>query len=603
MPLTYYLTIDGIVGDSTNAKHARSFEIVDYSFDVSALVSAATGGGGAGTKATFSPLTVDLDLNSGLTALLDDIATGRHVKSIELQGVASDGQTVYDLKLGEVVVTEYHDTNSGHDSLSFNYEKVSLTTTPQNQNGSLGTPVTVSWDVLANKEGASIEDPVIPGGGPTGGGAQTYYLTIDGIVGDSTNAKHARSFEIVDYSFDVSALVSAATGGGGAGTKATFSPLTVDLDLNSGLTALLDDIATGRHVKSIELQGVASDGQTVYDLKLGEVVVTKYHDTNSGHDSLSFSYEKVSLTTTPQNQNGSLGTPVTVSWDVLANKEGASIEDPVIPGGGPTGGGAQTYYLTIDGIVGDSTNAKHARSFEIVDYSFDVSALVSAATGGGGAGTKATFSPLTVDLDLNSGLTALLDDIATGRHVKSIELQGVASDGQTVYDLKLGEVVVTKYHDTNSGHDSLSFSYEKGSLTTTPQNQNGSLGTPVTVSWDVLANKEGASIEDPVIPGGGPTGGGARTYYLTIDGIVGDSTNAKHARSFEIVDYSFDVSALVSAATGGGGAGTKATFSPLTVDLDLNSGLTALLDDIATGRHVKSIELQGVASDGQTVYD
>src|SRR5262245_20105102 len=603
MSLTYYLTIDGIVGDSVVDGHEGEFQISDYSFDVSALVSAVIGGGGAAGETTFSPLTVDLDLNSGLTTLLRDIASGRHIRSIELQGVTSGGDTVYDLKLGDVLVTKYHDTNSGHDSLSFSYDAVSLTTTPVNSAGGLGTPVTVEWDLKTNREEATISDPVIPAGDPTGGGAHTYYLTIDGIVGDSVVDGHEGEFQISDYSFDVSALVSAVIGGGGAAGETTFSPLTVDLDLNSGLTTLLRDIASGRHIRSIELQGVTSGGDTVYDLKLGDVLVTKYHDTNSGHDSLSFSYDAVSLTTTPVNSAGGLGTPVTVEWDLKTNREEATISDPVIPAGDPTGGGAHTYYLTIDGIVGDSVVDGHEGEFQISDYSFDVSALVSAVIGGGGAAGETTFSPLTVDLDLNSGLTTLLRDIASGRHIRSIELQGVTSGGDTVYDLKLGDVLVTKYHDTNSGHDSLSFSYDAVSLTTTPVNSAGGLGTPVTVEWDLKTNREEATISDPVIPAGDPTGGGAHTYYLTIDGIVGDSVVDGHEGEFQISDYSFDVSALVSAVSGGGGAAGETTFSPLTVDLDLNSGLTTLLRDIASGRHIRSIELQGVTSGGDTVYD
>lgn len=107
MSLIYYLTIDGIAGDSTAGGHEGAFTIADYSFDVSELVSIATGGGGAAGKPTFSPLTVDLDLNSGLTALLGDLVPGQHIKSIELKGVAAGaaGATVYDLKLGDVFVT------------------------------------------------------------------------------------------------------------------------------------------------------------------------------------------------------------------------------------------------------------------------------------------------------------------------------------------------------------------------------------------------------------------------------------------------------------------------------------------------------------------
>src|SRR5262245_13712102 len=395
MSLTYYLTIDGIVGDQVVEGHEGSFRISDYSFDVSAVVSAVSGGGGAG-KTTFSPLVVDLDLNSGLTALLKDIATGQHIRSIELKGVSTDGHTVYDLKLGQVLLTGHRDTNSGHDILEFAYTTVSLTTTPLDANGDPGTPVTVKWNIETSNESGSTPDPVVPTGDPTGGGgADTYYLTIDGIVGDQVVEGHEGSFRISDYSFDVSAVVSAVSGGGGGAGKTTFSPLVVDLDLNSGLTALLKDIATGQHIRSIELKGVAADGHTVYDLKLGQVLLTGYRDTNSGHDILEFTYTTVSLTTTPLDANGDPGTPVTVKWNIETSNESGSTPDPVVPTGDPAGGGgADTYYLTIDGIVGDQVVEGHEGSFRISDYSFDVSAVVSAVSGGGGGAGKTTFSPL-----------------------------------------------------------------------------------------------------------------------------------------------------------------------------------------------------------------
>src|SRR5262249_26041513 len=149
------------------------------------------------------------------------------------------------------------------------------------------------------------------------------------------------------------------------------------------------------------------------------------------------------------------------------------------------GGGAQTYYLTIDGIDGGSNASGHAGAFVIGDFNFDVSALISALSVG-----KTTFSPLTVDLTLGSGLTTLLGDVARGKHIKAIELQGVTSTGQTVYDLVLNDVFITRVHDGNSGLDSLSFDYTHGSvsLTTRPIRLDGSLGAADTLSWDVANN-------------------------------------------------------------------------------------------------------------------
>ena len=59
-----------------------------------------------------------------------------------------------------------------------------------------------------------------------------------------------------------------------------------------------------------------------------------------------------------------------------------------------------------------------------------------------------------------------------------IELKGVTNSGQTVYDLRLNDVFVTRVHDGISGLDSLSFDYSHGSvsLTTTPISSTGAPG-------------------------------------------------------------------------------------------------------------------------------
>src|SRR5215471_12002574 len=357
--------------------------------------------------------------------------------------------------------------------------------------------------------------------------ALTYYLTIDGVDGGSTVV--AGAFAISDFNFDVSALVSALSGGGGASGKATFSPLTVDLSLASGLTTLLGDVASGKIIKSIELKGVTTTGQTVYDLTLSNVFITLVHD-SSGLDSLSFDYSHgaVSLTTTSFGSNGSPQSD-TMSWDVANNISllGAPLPPPVASSVDTGGGGAQTYYLTIDGIDGGSTVVGHAGAFAIGDFNFDVSALVSALSGGGGASGKATFSPLTVDLSLASGLTTLLGDVASGKIIKSIELKGVTTTGQTVYDLTLSNVFITLVHDS-SGLDSLSFDYSHGavSLTTTSFGSNGSPQSD-TMSWDVANNRplvtSGPSVADTTTPGEKAAHGTTIAVGTVTPGSPGDA--------------------------------------------------------------------------------
>lgn len=598
---SFYLLIDGIAGDAQAI--AGAFGVDDFNFDVSSLAGVASGGAGA-SKPSFSPLSVALKLGSGLTALLQDDASGQHIASVELKGLSSDGRTVYDLQLGDVFVTRVGDTG-GADQLEFTYGQVRLTTTPENRDGSLGTPSTVSWDLEANKPDVSIPSPLVPAGAPTGAVAHAYFLTINGLVGDSLAAGHQGAFTVNDFSFDVKNLVDIASGGLATTGKADFSPLVVDLNLASGLTELLREVATGQHFGSIELQGVLPDGRTVYDLKLGDVFVTKIADSGDGDNEVTLDYGQISLVTHGQNTDGTLTVPSTFTWNRETNSAAVNIPAPAVPvNGHPDGAAANTYFLTIDGIAGDSTAVGHVGAFAINGFDFNVSNPASIASGGSGAGAgKATFSPLTIDLDLATGLADLLRDDATGRHIDSLELQGVSFDGQTVYDLKLGDVFVTKVRDTTNGHDELQFTYQQISVTTTAQSTTGQLGDSSTMTWNLGSNSQAVSIKTPVVPNTAPDGGAAATYFLTVDGIAGDSHANGHAGAFSIADFKFDVTNPASFVTGSGGGASKPTFSPLTIDLDLSTGLIGLLRDDILGHEIRSIELKGVTAGGTTVYD
>jgi type VI protein secretion system component Hcp len=103
--------------------------------------------------------------------------------------------------------------------------------------------------------------------------ATKYFLLIDGINGGSTDKDHVGWFEIDSFEFDVSN--TAGTGSGGGAGKAVFSPLEVALSLDPGLAGLLASVATGKHVKTVQLEGVTANGDTVYDLRLADVLVSK----------------------------------------------------------------------------------------------------------------------------------------------------------------------------------------------------------------------------------------------------------------------------------------------------------------------------------------
>ncbi|MBV8509872.1 MAG: type VI secretion system tube protein Hcp, partial [Xanthobacteraceae bacterium] len=588
--LHYFLAIDGLDGGSKDAAHVGWFDVSSY--DVGALAAAMTG------SATFSPLSITF-ASTGLTDVLADLANGRTIKSVRLEGVTSTGQAAYDLTLGNVSVNNYADAATGA-QLSFSYQQVALTTTSSNSDGSTGNSQTFSWDLTQDKSGVSISAPTPSTvAGNIAPNNLDYFLAIDGIDGESTDRNHENWFQVSNY--DLGALTS-ATG------LPTFGPLTVTFH-SSGLTGLLADLPTSTLIRSVRLEGVTrgTNAQAVYDLTLGNVRVGDYQDTSSGN-TLTFNYQLMDLTTRATNPDGSLGNSQTFSWDRLNNVPLTSPIPAPTPGSTPgeAVGSGLTYFLAIDGLNGGATDVHHAGWFDVSSYDFG--AQIAALT----PGSKLTFSPLTVTLP-TTGSTGVLADLLDGTTlpppnspnssypIASLRLEGVASNGQAVYDLTLGNVTVTSY-DGAAGGDKLSFSYQQVALTTTPRNPDGSLGTPLSFGWDV-ARDTGLSNPQFAIPAPAPTSSPVTAgnvapdnlhYFLAIDGVNGGSTDAAHIGWFDVSSYDF---AAQLAATG-----SLATFSPLSVTLP-STGLTGVLADLTPGTDIRSVRLEGVNNAGQAVYD
>jgi hypothetical protein len=94
---------------------------------------------------------------------------------------------------------------------------------------------------------------------------------------------------------------------------------------------------------------------------------------------------------------------------------------------------------------------------------------------------------LTVDVgEQSAGLTALLNDATTGRTIKSIELVGISTDGesqQKVYDLTLSNVRVAGIAADGGYDTAVAFSYARGSETIKAQLPDGSLDAGQTVNF------------------------------------------------------------------------------------------------------------------------
>lgn len=152
----YFLKIEGVDGESTDDRHKGEIEIESFSWGVS-NPSSVGGGGGAG-KVQFQDFHFTTNMSKASPKLMLGTATGEHFKNAVLVGVKpGTQQEFFKIKLENVMVTSYNSAgNQGSvptDSFSLNFTKIEFEYTPQNADGSMGSPVKAGYDL---KKGTKV---------------------------------------------------------------------------------------------------------------------------------------------------------------------------------------------------------------------------------------------------------------------------------------------------------------------------------------------------------------------------------------------------------------------------------------------------------------
>jgi type VI secretion system secreted protein Hcp len=156
----YFLKIDGIQGESLDAKHKGEIALESFSWGETAAGSLVAGGGGGAGKVHVEDLHVVMKLSKASPLLFLACATGQHLKQAILTarkaGKAQLEFLVY--KFSDVLVSGYHTSGSSSgdvvpmDQVAFNFARIEVEYRPQKADGSLDLPVKAGWDVKANKK-------------------------------------------------------------------------------------------------------------------------------------------------------------------------------------------------------------------------------------------------------------------------------------------------------------------------------------------------------------------------------------------------------------------------------------------------------------------
>jgi type VI secretion system secreted protein Hcp len=154
----YFLKIDGIVGESRDAKHKGEIDLESFSWGEVNTGSHGGGGGGGAGKVQMQDLHVAMKLNKASPLLFLACAAGQHLKQAVLTArKAGKGQLEFLVfKFTDLLVSSYQTAGSTDvlpvDQVSFNFGRIEVEYRPQKPDGSLDTAVKAGWDVKQNKK-------------------------------------------------------------------------------------------------------------------------------------------------------------------------------------------------------------------------------------------------------------------------------------------------------------------------------------------------------------------------------------------------------------------------------------------------------------------
>ncbi len=159
------------------------------------------------------------------------------------------------------------------------------------------------------------------------------FLKIEGIPGESTDAKHKDWIEITHFSQSMSqpASATASSAGGATAERVDFGTFDIQHLLDKASPKIYEACASGKHIKEVILEICRAGGDQVkyLEVKLEQVLVSAIESGGTAGEgfpteTVKFSYGKIKWTYSQQKRaDGTGGGNVNAGWDLTTNKVAA----------------------------------------------------------------------------------------------------------------------------------------------------------------------------------------------------------------------------------------------------------------------------------------
>jgi len=159
MAFDAFLLLDGIKGESNDAKHKGEIDVKSFAWGVSQAGAGHTGMGSGASKAHFQDLTIVKSVDKSTPLLKLACASGKHITKGKLT-VRKAGENPLEyltIDLENVLVSSYSlsGVTGGEipgEQVTLNFAKIKSEYWTQTAQGAKGENANFSWDVSANQK-------------------------------------------------------------------------------------------------------------------------------------------------------------------------------------------------------------------------------------------------------------------------------------------------------------------------------------------------------------------------------------------------------------------------------------------------------------------
>lgn len=159
------------------------------------------------------------------------------------------------------------------------------------------------------------------------GGLVDIYCKIDGIEGESLDAKHMGWLHVESIAGGVANAGAFAYGGGGGSGKAQWQDITIRGKFDKAFATMMQKCATGEHISRVEISACKAGGeqQEFLNIRMEDVLISSLN--LSGAESTEpmydcgFNFAKVTVTGKSQDAKGTMSGAVTAGYNIKLNQK------------------------------------------------------------------------------------------------------------------------------------------------------------------------------------------------------------------------------------------------------------------------------------------